>query len=273
MSGPDILPRIARQAMQDRGLLPDFSPEAERQAAALRPLEAPPMPPRAPVPPILPAAPIQATQATPPARAEVRDLRGLLWSSIDNDDSRGLDQIEVVEPTAGGAARVLIGIADVDALVPRGSPIDVHARHNTTSVYTAARVFPMLPERLSTDLSSLAEDADRLAIVIELAVGAEGAVEGAAVYRAWVRNHAKLAYASVGAWLEAGGAAPPRTGERFAAIVTGVTDEGAWVRIERPAAEGKPIRGFKGLDVGDRIEVELTQTDVERGFVDFARSM
>src|SRR6185312_15584314 len=101
-----------------------------------------------------------------------------------------------------------IGIADVDALVERDSPVDAHARRNTTSVYTVAQTFPMLPERLSTDLTSLAPDSDRLALVIELSVSAGGVVDEAEVYRAWVRNHAQLAYDSVGAWLAGSGAAP-----------------------------------------------------------------
>jgi len=189
MNGTAELRRIARRAMLERGLAPDFSPEALRQIAALQP-------PRTPLP--------------GGGGTAVRDLRGLLWSSIDNDDSRDLDQIEVVEPLAGGAARVLIGVADVDALVERDSPVDAHANRNTTSVYTAAQTFPMLPERLSTDLTSLAPDGDRLALVVELTVSAEGAVTGADVYRAWVRNHAQLAYDGVGSWLAGTGAPPAR---------------------------------------------------------------
>lgn len=171
--------------MQERGLLPDFSGEALRQAAALGP------------------APVSGS-------TELRDLRGLLWSSIDNDDSRDLDQIEVVEPLVGGHVKVLIGVADVDALIAPETPIDAHARHNTTSVYTAAQTFPMLPERLSTDLSSLVEGEDRLAIIIEMTLGAGGGIAEAQVYRATVRNHAKLAYDAVGAWLDGSGPAPAR---------------------------------------------------------------
>ena len=211
MSGTGELRRIARRAMLERGLLPDFSPEAMRQAAAVRPPEA-----RADGGTGR-AAGTGGAGGTPGGPGTggaggtggaVRDLRALLWSSIDNDDSRDLDQIEVVAPLAGGAARVLIGIADVDALVERDSPVDAHARRNTTSVYTAAQIFSMLPERLSTDLTSLAPDSDRLALVIELSVSAEGVVDEAGVYRAWVRNHAQLAYDSVGAWLAGSGAAP-----------------------------------------------------------------
>lgn len=199
MSSTADLRRIARRAMLERGLLPDFSPQALDQVAALDPPQAPP-----------PASPRSGDIAAPAGGSGIRDLRGLLWSSIDNDDSRDLDQIEFVEPLAGGAARVLIGIADVDALIEQDSPVDAHARRNTTSVYTAAQTFPMLPERLSTDLSSLAPDADRLALTVELLVSAQGGVTHAEVYRAWVRNHAQLAYDSVGAWLEGTGAVPAR---------------------------------------------------------------
>jgi exoribonuclease-2 len=132
----------------------------------------------------------------------------LLWASIDNDDSLDLDQLSVAEPLAGGAVRILVAIADVDALVGIGSPVDDHARTNTTSVYTAAQIFPMLPEKLSTNLTSLAADQDRASLVIEMTVGANGAVTDSAIYRALVRNRAKLAYNSVAAWLD-GQAAPP----------------------------------------------------------------
>ena len=132
----------------------------------------------------------------------------MLWSSIDNDDSRDLDQLTVAEPAPANAVRILVAVADVDALVKAGSAIDQHARHNTTSVYTAAEIFPMLPEVLSTDLTSLNADDDRLAVVVDMVIGADGAVQGSEIYRARVRNQAKLAYNSLGAWLEGTGAAP-----------------------------------------------------------------
>ena len=131
-----------------------------------------------------------------------KDLRHLPWCSIDNDDSRDLDQLTVSQPGPGDTTRILVAIADVGALVPRDSPIDQHAAHNTTSVYTGAQIFPMLPERLSTDLTSLNEHEDRAVHVIDFTVSADGEVADSDVYAALVRNHAKLAYPSLGAWLE-----------------------------------------------------------------------
>lgn len=177
------LARIARRAMLERGLQPDFSPAALRELAAIRP------------------APLDRD----PSR---RDLRGLVWASIDNDDSRDLDQLTVAGTPADGAARILVAIAEVDALVEKDSAIDDHARHNTTSVYTPATIFPMLPEPLSTDLTSLAYGGDRPAIVIDMAIADDGSLRGADIYRATVRNRAQLAYPSVAAWLDGAGAMP-----------------------------------------------------------------
>jgi exoribonuclease-2 len=176
-----ILQGIARRAMMDRGLLPDFSPEALAELDGIR-------------------APAAANSQVLP------DLTNRLWASIDNDDSRDLDQLTVAEGMPGDAIKILVAVADVDAIVKKGSPIDDHARHNTTSVYTAALNFPMLPEKLSTDLTSLNFQADRLSLVIEMAVGPDGTVRDPQIYRARVRNHAKLAYNNVGAWLEGKGA-------------------------------------------------------------------
>jgi exoribonuclease-2 len=173
---------IARRAMVEHGLEPDFPPAAVEQVAAL-------------------AGPA-------PVSADGADLRGVPWFSIDNDDSRDLDQLTVAERLPSGAVRLRVAIADVDALVAAGSAVDAHARRNTTSVYTAARIFPMLPERLSTDLTSLNEGEDRLAIVTEIDVDAAAAAVRASVVRAVVRNHAKLAYDSVAAWLDGAGPLP-----------------------------------------------------------------
>jgi VacB/RNase II family 3'-5' exoribonuclease len=174
---------IAVNAMRARGLDPDFPADAMAEAAALR------------------SAPETADEP-------VRDLRALLWCSIDNDDSRDLDQLSVADALPGGSVKVLVAIADVDAAVPGGSPIDRHAAVNTTSVYTPAVIFPMLPEKLSTDLTSLAADQDRLSLVIELVVAPDGTVTASDVYGGTVRNRAKLAYNSVAAWLEGHGALP-----------------------------------------------------------------
>lgn len=177
----DRLAAIARNAMEGRGLLPEFSPAviAELNTVA------------------------QAATATVPQAGEgIRDLRELPWASIDNDDSRDLDQLSVAGLTESGAPAILVAVADVDAWVKRGSAIDGHARTNTTSVYTAGGIFPMLPEQLSTDLTSLNKGEDRLAIVTEMAIGEDGSVRESTVYRALVRNHAKLAYNALAAWLE-----------------------------------------------------------------------
>ena len=139
----------------------------------------------------------------------VRDLRSLPWSSIDSRESRDLDQIEAAERLADGSIRLLIGVADVDSLVPMRSAADEHAATNTTSVYTGVAVFPMLPERLSTDLTSLNEGEDRLAVVIQFDVRADGELAHPSVYRAMVHNKAKLTYDAIAAWLEERGPEPP----------------------------------------------------------------
>ncbi len=179
----DILKNIAHRVMLERGLLPDFS------AAALAELSR-----------------FQGPAATD--SAAVRDLRGLLWASIDNDDSRDLDQLTVAETLPGDKVKILVAVADVDSLVNNGSAIDEHARHNTTSVYTAAETFPMLPEKLSTGLTSLNFNEDRLAIIVEMSFDADGTLRDSDVYQARVTNHAKLAYNSVAAWLDESGSRP-----------------------------------------------------------------
>jgi exoribonuclease-2 len=153
----------------------------------------------------------EADAARPgPAANSVRDLRELLWSSIDNEESKDLDQVEFAELLPNGDIRLLIGVADVDHFVPKGSAIDQFASHNTVSVYTPVAVFPMLPPLLSNDTTSLLEGADRLVVVTELVVGNDGGIRSRAFYRATLRNHAKLDYASVGAWLEGSANTPAR---------------------------------------------------------------
>ncbi|MEP6916208.1 MAG: ribonuclease catalytic domain-containing protein, partial [Acidobacteriota bacterium] len=178
---------ISHRAMISYGLEPDWPPQADAELARLT-----------------------ARRQDPAARPEPPggpiDLRGLPWSSIDNDDSRDLDQLEVC--IEDGATRLLIAIADVDGLVAKGGAIDAHAEANTTSVYTPAQIYPMLPPQLSTDLTSLNEDADRPALVIDMTLDAAGRLTASDVYRAVVRNRAKLTYDGVAAWLDGQGPAP-----------------------------------------------------------------
>lgn len=173
-----VLQKIARGTMLLRGLLPDFSAECI----------------------------LELDQINDPAKAEgtshARDLRNLLWASIDNDDSEDLDQLTVAEPLPEGRTRIRVAVADVDALVKKDSAIDRDAQHNTTSVYTAAQIFPLLPLKLSTNLTSLNLDQDRLAVVVDMTISPDGSLLDSDVYRAVVRNHSKLAYNSVAAWLE-----------------------------------------------------------------------
>ncbi len=188
-TGPVELRDIARAAMLQRSLEPEFSRAAVAEVAALH------------------------GAALPGPNEPVRDLRDRLWVSIDNDDSRDLDQLSVAEALSGERTQISVAIADVDSLVARDTAIDEHAQTNTTSVYTAAQIFPMLPERLSTDLTSLNEGQDRLALVIEFVVRADGTLESSDVYRATVHNQAKLAYNGVAAWLDGSAPPPPRVAD------------------------------------------------------------
>ncbi|HEY6231331.1 MAG TPA: RNB domain-containing ribonuclease [Pyrinomonadaceae bacterium] len=144
----------------------------------------------------------------PPADPGARDLRKLLWSSIDDARSRDLDQVEYAESLAGGDTKLLVGIADVDAYVRKGSAIDRQAQTNGTSVYSGVKTFPMLPEELSTGLTSLNPNQERLAIVTEMVLAADGVVKNVDIYRALLRSHAKLSYESIGAWFDGNGPVP-----------------------------------------------------------------
>jgi len=199
-----ILQRIAHRVMLERGLLPDFSEEVIAEVGRLK----------------------------EPAFAEersARDLRELLWCSIDNNDSLDLDQLTVAASLPGGRVKVMVATADVALLVGDGSAIDGHARYNTTSVYTAAEKFPMLPDKLSTDLTSLNQDEDRMAIVVDMVLDGDGNLKTSDVYRAIVRNHAKLTYSGVGAWLEGTGPVPDAV-----AAVPGLADN---LRMQDAAAQ------------------------------------
>jgi exoribonuclease II len=177
------LVRLAIKAMTERGLQPEFSENVVRQLSEI-------------------------SEANLDTDADIRDLASLLWCSIDNDDSLDLDQLTVSELMDNGKVKMLVAIADVDALVKMGTPIDNHARNNTTSVYTSARIFPMLPDRLSTNLTSLNANEDRLALVTEMIFNADASLADTTVYRAKVRNKAKLAYDAVSAWIDGNGVLP-----------------------------------------------------------------
>jgi VacB/RNase II family 3'-5' exoribonuclease len=212
---PFDLKTRAHQAMVEAGFRPDFPAEVASEVAALKAA----------------SGAGQSSGSGNPSKSEsqTRDLRGLLWSSIDNDSSRDLDQVEYVERLADGSRRLLVGIADVDGCVAKGSATDRQAAAETTSVYTGIVTFPMLPGELSTDLTSLLAGQDRLAIVIELRVQDSGEAGGHEVYPAWLRNQAKLAYSSVGAWLEGRAPIPP--------VVANVPGLEAQLRLQAETAE------------------------------------
>jgi exoribonuclease R len=312
--GREQLQSIAHAVMLQRGLLPDFS------AAVV-------------------AETNQIARAAAPSDTTIRDLRGLPWASIDNDDSRDLDQLSVAEPAADGAVKILVAIADVDALVKKDSAIDGHAWTNTTSVYTAAKIFPMLPEKLSTGLTSLNEGQELVRAVFEDGGLADLLPDEKNRAKELIEDFMIAANSVTAKYLERKGFASLRrvlktpkrwdrivalaaeSGERlpptpdaaaldeflmksretdparfadlslsvvkllgsgeYALEVPGQRAEGhfglavkdythSWVRISGPSAEGRVVRGFEGLDVGERVRVKLVHTDVARGFIDFA---
>jgi VacB/RNase II family 3'-5' exoribonuclease len=195
----------AHAAMIERGFHPDFPPGTDAELAAIK------------------------AQPALTVADGLTDLRSLLWSSIDNDTSRDLDQIEWAEQLPDGSIRVLVGVADVDARVHKGTLLDTHAQSETTSVYTGVTTFPMLPTALSEGITSLNENQDRAAIVTEFSVGADGTTTDGKVYRALVHNRAQLAYPSVGAWLEGTAAAPPK--------VAASADLAAQLKLQDTAAQ------------------------------------
>jgi VacB/RNase II family 3'-5' exoribonuclease len=208
-----ILQEIAHKAMLERGLLPDFS------SAVL--------------------AEVNRLHGSIVESAKIRDLRDRLWCSIDNDESRDLDQLTVAESLPAGQTRILVAIADVDSLVKDGSAINEHAHHNTTSVYTAAKIFHMLPEKISTDMTSLNFNEERLAIVIEMEVNTDGSISNSNIYRARVFNHAKLAYNNIAAWLTGNAPVPEAV-----SVVHGLEEN---LRIQDQAArQMKNLRHLQG---------------------------
>ena len=228
---------MARQIMLEHGFEPDFPATVQQQLADIK------------------ARPSQTDSSS----KDVRDLRNLLWSSIDNDTSRDLDQIEVAEKLPNGDVKVMVGIADVDAFFAKTTPIDVHAARETTTVYTGVRMFPMLPEVLSTGASSLLENQDRLAVVTEFVVSADGNVNSGNVYRALVRNKAQLMYNSLGSWLEGTATAPPK--------VASSADLQAQLKLQNDAAQAlkqqRFLHGALNLDTNEVLPVVLNQEVVD----------
>jgi exoribonuclease II len=217
--------------MIERGLEPDFPPEAIGQLGEI-------------------------SGAAPASDGASRDLRDRPWFSLDNDDSLDLDQITFAEPLSQGGARVLVAIADVDGLVLKGTPLDGHAETNTTSVYTAGGIFPMLPERLSTDLTSLGQGAERNAVVFEYEVSSDGKVAKEAIYPARVRNAAKLAYNAVADWLTGKGALP-----QAAQQAAGVTEQ---LRLQDSTAQALRARRMaEGALELDGLETRAVFSDGE----------
>lgn len=182
-TSPVDLSEIAKRSMIEHQLLINFSPEAKREVDLLKPI-------------------------APPSFTRIKDLRHYLWFSLDNTESRDLDQLTFAEIIDSQHFKIYVAIADVDSLVKKNSAIDLCAQNNTTSVYTPTKIFPMLPEKLSTDLTSLNENQDRFAMIVEVEVLINGALGQYAIYPGYVRNYAKLAYNSVSAWLDGIGIPP-----------------------------------------------------------------
>ncbi|MEO7971352.1 MAG: RNB domain-containing ribonuclease [bacterium] len=241
---------IARQTMIDAGFEPDFNAAVLEQVGV-----------------------VSAGQHDLTAAATVRDLRELLWSSIDNTTSRDLDQVEYAERLPAGDTRLLIGIADVDASVPKGSAIDKHAEQNCTSVYTGVKTFAMLPEELSTDLTSLVANEDRRTIVTEMVVGADGSVKTSAIYPARLRNRAKLSYEVIGDWLDGKSAVPE--------VVNSVPGLEAQLKLQHQAAQdlGQLRKEHGALELGtiqatpvvdesgSVVNLEVTQQNAARDLI------
>jgi len=225
----------AHAAMIEHGFQPDYPAGTDKELDAIQ------------------------THPEPPAAPGAQNLCSLFWSSIDNDTSKDLDQIEWAEQLPDGRIRVLVGVADVDARVALGTVIDAHAKSETTSVYTGVKVFPMLPSELSEGITSLNENEDRVALVIEFAVDQAGTASDGKAYRALVRNHAQLAYNSVGAWLEGRGPAPAK--------VATSADLAAQLKLQDTAAQrmvgGRFQHGALDLETIETRPVMMAEEAVE----------
>ncbi|MBC8087547.1 MAG: RNB domain-containing ribonuclease [Phycisphaerae bacterium] len=240
MSHTFDLHAAAVRAMTEADFLPEFAPEALAEAKR-----------------VLPPFPSDHAPETADQR---QDLRGLLWSSIDNKTSLDLDQVEVAEQLADGSIVIRVGIADVASVVPRDSAIDQHAAHNTSSVYTGVRTFAMLPEHLSNDVTSLRQGVDRAVIVIEFTVTPDGECGNHRVYAAFAHNHAKLDYIRVGAWLEQGERATSISSPEIEAQIRLQEEAARRLRAQRirrgslsfETIEAQPVVGADG-----KISIEL----------------
>ena len=245
---PDLDER-ARQAMLDNGFEPDFPMGVEEQ--------------------------IRKLESEPPASSDsdIRDLRELLWSSIDNKSSKDLDQVEYAEELPNGDIRLLVGIADVDELVAQGSAIDKHADVNTVTVYTESEIFPVLPEELSADLTSLREGEDRRAIIVELVVKENGDVPGNNVFRALIRNQAKLAYDDLGAWLDANTDEPQKIADTIGLKDQIIRQKMAAerlhkFRLEKGALEFESVESSAVVVDGEIREIEAVKTNSARHIIE-----
>jgi len=241
------LSAMAHDAMIEAGFEPDLTPEIENQLNNLK-------------------------STLPSGDAGTKDLRKLLWSSIDNRESKDLDQIEWSERLPDGNMRILIGIADVDAYVPKDSPVDLHAKVNTTSVYLGIMTYPMLPEKLSFDISSLLPNVDRLAIITELIVDKNGAVVSTEFYRALVRNHAKLAYVDIGPWLDSKDDLPDKLDQPGLAEQLRMQETGAdWlhdVRVRNGALNLSTIEATPVAKDGKVVDITTTDHNSARDVIE-----
>ena len=250
MTGPHNvnLQVAARQCMLEHGFDPDFSKAVQEE--------------------------VQSLQAHPPVpQPDVRDLRALLWSSIDNDTSRDLDQIELAQEMEDGMVRIQIAIADVDAYVRAGSAIDKHAAEQTTTVYTGVRNFSMLPDELSTGLTSLLEGQERFCVVYEFSVDSEGCVGTSNIYRASVQNHAQLAYPSVGAWLQSGKNAPGKVAasdalQKQLLLQNHVAQQLRKERYRRGALNLETIETHPLVTNGDPVDIETQQRSLASDLIE-----
>jgi len=240
----------AFRAMREEGFVPTLPPQAASELHA-----------------------IEANPTRPLQTPGVRDLRSLLWSSIDNRESRDLDQVEVAERLPNGNILLRVGIADVDAYVPRGSALDRHAFDNTSTVYAGVAIFSMLPEPLSTDLTSLLQDQDRLAVVVEMEIASSGEVVNQAVYRALLRNHAQLVYEEVGEWLET---KPPRAHapggvpglESQLLLQEEAAERLQTLRTQRGALDFETVEAYPVVQHGRVIELRLQQKNAAKRLIE-----